>query len=252
VTVLPTREMTKRKQVEEIPLPRGPYAISADVVAADQRRRLLDALPLVVAEHGFEGTTVDRIVKAAQVRRNSFYEQFADKRDCFTAAYEIAQERLLGVLTYQCYARATLADRLRHALESGLSRLAADRGLTRLIVVEAPAAGGEISARHHEWLDRYSRLLRFAAIDSPEIAGPSAAVEPAVVGGILSRVKQMVLAGEAEALARLRPELVQFVQSFYAPLGVVPAAALATRAGRNGQAEPQPQSSEPTSVLEPA
>jgi AcrR family transcriptional regulator len=250
VTVLPTRETTKRKQREGIPLPRGPYAISADVVSADQRRRLLDALPLVVAEHGFEGTTVDQIVKVAQVRRNSFYEQFADKRDCFAAAYEIAQERLLGVLTYQCYARATLTDRLGHALESGLALLAADPGLTRLIVVEAPAAGGEIVARHHEWLDRYSRLLRFAALDSPEIAGPSTAVEPAVVGGLVSRVKQTVLAGKAEALATLWPELVQFTQSFYAPFDA--ALSAAPHAGQSGQTEPQPQSSERPSVLEPA
>src|SRR3954447_12090922 len=78
------------------------YAISAETVAADQRRRMLEALPHAVAENGFEGTTVEHIVKLGGVRRNSFYEQFANKRDCFAAAYEIAQERLLGVLTFQC------------------------------------------------------------------------------------------------------------------------------------------------------
>lgn len=128
-------------------LPPGPHAISADLVAADQRRRLLEALPRAVAENGLEGTTVDLIVKLAQVRRNSFYEQFKDKLDCFAAAYEIAQERLLGVLTFQCYTRAGLADRVGSALGAGLDLLSADPALTRLLVVEAPAAGGAISAR---------------------------------------------------------------------------------------------------------
>jgi AcrR family transcriptional regulator len=232
-------------------LPRGPYAIPIDAVAADQRRRLLEALPQVVAEHGFEATTVDQIVRVAQVRRNSFYEQFADKRDCFLAAYEIAQERLVGVVTYRCYAHASLPDRVGNALEAALSLLAAEAEMTRLIVLEAPAAGGEIAARHHEWLDRYGRLLRFAALDSPEIDGPSIAVEPAVVGGVASRIKESVLKGQAKKLPKLCTELVQFVHSFYGmPEQPAPAVDRSRRDGR--QAEPQPQSPERAGVLEPA
>jgi AcrR family transcriptional regulator len=206
---------------------------------------------VVVAEHGFEATTVDRIVKVAQVRRNSFYEQFADKRDCFSAAYEIAQGRLMGVLTYRCYAHASLSDRVGNALEAGLDLLAADPTVTRLILVEAPAAGEQIAARHHEWLDRYGRLLRFAAIDSPEADRPAATVEPAIVGGVVSRIKESVLEGQTEKLPRLCTELVQFVHSFYGSPEQAPPAV--DRSRRNGrQAEPQPQSSERTGVLEPA
>jgi AcrR family transcriptional regulator len=246
---LPTRETTEHKQ-QQVTLPRGPSAVSPEVVAANQRRRLLDALPVVVAEHGFEGTTVDQIVKAAQVRRNSFYEQFTDKRDCFAAAYQIGQERLLGVLTYQCYARASLPERVGNALAAGLELLGSDHALTQLIVVEAPAAGGKIAASHHEWLGRYGRLLRFAAINAPEVSVPSAAVEPAIAGGLLSRVKQLALARETARLPSLCPELVQFVHSFYGSPGE--AAPSSQRGRRYGQEPPQPQSSELASVLEPA
>ncbi len=246
-----TRQMNDKQTQAgaEAALPRGPHAISADAVAVDQRRRLLEALPVVVAEHGFEGATVDQIVKAAQVRRNSFYEQFSDKRDCFSAAYEIAQERLFGVLTYQCYARASLPERVSHALEAGLDLLGANPTMTRLIVVEAPAAGEAIATRHHRWLDRYGRLLRFAAIDSPEICGPSAGVEPAVIGGIVARIKQTVLDGKTQKLPKLHPELVQFVYSFYGPARE--AGSISVEVQGNGQPEPQPQSPEPAAVLEP-
>jgi len=233
------------KSPGKLPLPRGPYAISADLVAADQRRRLLEALPRAVAEHGFEATTIDQIVKLAQVRRNSFYEQFSDKRDCFAAAYEIAQERLLGVITYQCYTQAGLAPRVGSALAAGLELLAAEPVLTRLIVIEAPAAGGAIVARHHQWLDRYARLFEFAAIDSPDAAPPKASVAPAIVGGIVSRVKQLVLAGECERLPALGPELVQLTLSFYGAPGDLPSSATAAESS-------QPQSPERASVLEPA
>lgn len=233
---MPTTVANRRPN--ETPLPRGPYAISAEAVATDQRRRLLEALPRAVAEKGFEETTVDLIVKLAQVRRNSFYEQFEDKRDCFAAAYELAQERVLGVLTYQCYARAGLADRVGSAIGALLGLLADDPVLTRLTIVEAPAAGGEIVASHHRWLDRFGRLLRFAAIDSPDAASPKPEVESAIVGGIASRIKQEVLAGRVEKLPKLCPELVQFTLSFYEP-------SLPTESS-------QPQSPERDSVLEPA
>ncbi len=232
---MPASSTTQR--TNEKPLPRGPYAIAPEAVAADQRRRLLEALPLAVAERGFEETTVDQIVKLAQVRRNSFYEQFSDKRDCFAAAYELAQKRVLGVLTYRCYTGAGLADRVGKALAALLELLAEDPVLTRLVMIEAPAAGGEIVARHHRWLDRYGRLLRFAAIDSTEAARPRPEVEPAVAGGIASRIKQVVLAGEEERLPGLAPELVQFTLSFYEDS--LPDSS-------------QPQSPERDPVLEPA
>jgi AcrR family transcriptional regulator len=229
------------------PLPRGPHAISAEAIAADQRRRLLAALPRVVAEHGFEGTTVEHIVKLAQVRRNSFYEQFSDKHECFAEAYEIAQERLLGVLTFHCYTRRGLESRIGSALEAGLGLLGADPVLAHLLVVEAPAAGDEVAARHHQWLDRYGRMLQLAAVDRPGVEKLSPALEPAVVGGLVSRVKQLVLAGEAAELPGLLPELLRFTLSFYgSPEDGSPRAVHC-----RGAESAQPQSPERRSILEP-
>lgn len=234
------------KHPTETPLPRGPYAVPAKVVAADQRRRLLEALPLAIAENGLETTTVDQIVKIAQVRRNSFYEQFDDKRDCFAAAYEIAQERLLGVLTFQCYTQTGLANRANAALGAALDLLGRDTVLTRLIIIEAPSAGKELAARHHEWLDRYGRMLHFAAMGDARIVPPKPSVEPAVVGGIVSRIKQRVLAGETARLPELCPELVQFALSFYGSLEP-----LTTSVGGDSDEPPQPQSPDRSRVLEP-
>ena len=235
------------QRIAELPLPRGAFAISADAVAADQRRRMLEALPHAVAENGFEGTTVEHIVKLGQVRRNSFYEQFADKRDCFATAYEIAQERLLGVLTFQCYTRSGLADRVGAALGAGLELLAANPSLARLLVIEAPAAGEEIAVRHQQWLDRYGRLLQLAAVGSPDVAAPRPALENAILGAIVSRIKQLTLAGKTAQLPGLCPELVQLTLSYYGspePPPLVSAAA-------EGAVSSQPQSPGRRGELEP-
>lgn len=201
--------------IAEPPLPRGPYAVAPEVVAADQRRRLLVALPQVVAQKGLEAATVAQIVKLAQVRRNSFYEQFTDKESCFAAAYELAQERLLGVLTFKCYTRAGLAERVEAALTAGLELLASDPATAWMIAIEAPGAGPQLLGRHHEWLERYARMLRLAAAGVPATRSPAHQVELAIVGGILWEVAKRVVSGEAERLRDLAPNLSAFVLSFY-------------------------------------
>lgn len=234
-------------------LPRGPYAISPEIVAADQRRRLLAALPPLVAKHGFEETTVAKIVKAAKVRRNSFYEQFTDKRDCFAAAYELAQERLLGVVTFRCYTRVGLAERVEVAVAAALELLASDPAMARLIAVEAPRAGGEILARHHEWLDRYGRLLRLAAIGVGGARLPGRAIEPAMVGSVAFQVAKRVLNGEADRLADLAPEMGAHLLSFYGLPEPSPAAAPdPAPAEREGSPQPQSPSLSPSPAPAPA
>jgi TetR/AcrR family transcriptional regulator len=240
-----------QKSAAEARQSREPCASSVDAVAIDQRRRILEALPRAVAEHGFEATTVEHVVKLGGVRRNSFYEQFSDKRDCFAEAYEIAQERLLGVLTFRCYTQAGLANQIGAALGAGLDLLGTSPGLARLIVVEAPAAGEEIARRHQEWLDRFSRLLQLAAVDNPDTATPKPALEPAIVGAIISRIRQLILAGETEDLPRLRPELTQLTLSYYSSPARPPDPSVTSAVGE-GVEPAQPQSPERRTVLEPA
>jgi AcrR family transcriptional regulator len=53
----------------------------------------LAAVCEVVAEHGATGATVAHIVARAGVSRRTFYELFADREDCFLAAFDQAVER---------------------------------------------------------------------------------------------------------------------------------------------------------------
>lgn len=191
------------------------HALPPDRVANDQRERILAALPEVVAEHGYDGATVARIVARAGISRGAFYKQFRNSRDCLAVAHEAAQERLLGVLTLPCYARAGLPERVEGSLNAGLDLLVADPALARLLAVEAPAAGGEIARRHHEWLGRYGSLLRLASVDAPDARAPERSVEPVIVGGIASRIAGEVLEGRTDRLRELAPGLVAYVLAFY-------------------------------------
>jgi AcrR family transcriptional regulator len=196
-------------------LPRGRHALSPEEVLRDQRERLVDAVPRVVAECGYEAMSVADIVKAAAVSRNAFYKNFADKQECFAAAHEAGHERLFEILAGPCEVAATIDKRVEAALSSGLDAMAADPDVARLLFVEAPSAGEEIALAYHEWLRRYGVLLRSAAPDLPPQAIPAPEVEGVIVGGIASRVASEILHGRAAKLRELVAPLVEYVLAFY-------------------------------------
>lgn len=196
-------------------LPRGRHALSPEEVQADQRRRLIEAVPGAVAARGYEATSVADIVKAAAVSRNAFYANFSDKEECFAAAHEACQERLLAALKENCDRRASFEERLESALGRAFDLLAADPDLTRLIFVETPAAGEALARRYYEWLRDYGSLLRAAAPPRGEVATPAVEMDQVIVGGLASRVAGEVLEGRAGRLRRFTPHALDYVLAFY-------------------------------------
>ncbi len=199
-------------------LPRGRHALAPEQVLADQRRRLIAAVPGAVAEHGYEAMSVADIVKRAAVSRNAFYNNFADKQECFATAQEAGHERLLRTLTAACEADAPFAERLGRSLGAALEALGSDPDLARLLFVEAPSSV-ELALRHHEWLRRYGDLLSEAAPQAPSATVSSAEFAQVIVGGISTRIASEVLSGDAAKLPALAPQLSDYVAAFYAPAG---------------------------------
>ena len=199
-------------------LPRGRHALAPEEVTRDQRERLLAAVPGVVAERGYEATSVADVVKAAAVSRNAFYKSFSDKQDCVATAHDEGHERLFDVLVMHCgEPDASVAERVERSLAAALDALTREPELARFLFVEAPSAGKEIALRYHEWLGRYGTLLRSAAADKPPQSSPAPEVEGVIVGGIASRVASEVLQGRATKLRELTPSFTDYVLAFYRP-----------------------------------
>jgi AcrR family transcriptional regulator len=206
---------TGSKKDEPRRLPRGRHALAPEEVQADQRRRLVEAVPRVVAERGYEAMSVADIVKAAAVSRNAFYNNFADKQECFAAAHEACQERLLAILEQPCERGSSVEERVETALGAALDTLASEPAVARLLFVEAPAATEEIALRYHEWLRRYGTLLRSAVPQAAAKSSLAVEIDQVIVGGIASRVASEVLQGRAAQLRVLTPHFVDYVLAFY-------------------------------------
>jgi AcrR family transcriptional regulator len=207
-------------------LPRGRHALAPEQVLADQRARLLAAVPGVVAEHGYEAMSVADIVKRAAVSRNAFYKNFSDKQECFAIAHEAGHERLLEILKAPCKRGETIAERVENSLTAALEALSSDPDMARMLFVEAPSsAGEEIALRYHEWLGRYGALLRDVSPQGDGAAGAVAGMEQVIVGGIASRIASEVLKGGAAELTVLKAPLAEYVLTFYGPSQPGPEAA---------------------------
>jgi AcrR family transcriptional regulator len=133
-------------------LPPGSHGIPADVVARNQRERLVAATAEECAEAGYAEATVAAVAKRAGVSSLTFHKQFAGKRECMLAAHAELSRRLLEELD-----RAAEADRsvgspgatatpdalARSALRTSLALFAADPPSARLLTVDVLAAGPE-------------------------------------------------------------------------------------------------------------
>src|SRR3954454_21325446 len=67
--------------------PRG-HLFPRGFVSQNQRDRMLLATTELVAERGYQKTTIELIAKTARVALSTFYEHFASKEECFLAAFD--------------------------------------------------------------------------------------------------------------------------------------------------------------------
>lgn len=179
-----------------------------EFVVATQRERLLDAVSQVVAQAGYHSATVTEIVAAAGTSTKTFYEHFADKEECFLAAYDLGIEILYSHVRAAYEEQAPWPHKIRAGIEILLGLLAAEPAFARLCVVEISAAGPRGVER------RQAALASFGAFfddHDDSRGGPwpeRATVIQAVVGGIYECIYAAVVDDRAADLTSVAGPLV--------------------------------------------
>jgi AcrR family transcriptional regulator len=173
-------------------LPPGSHGIPPEIVARNQRERLVAAMAEVCAEKGYAGASVVEVSKRGGVSSVTFYKQFADKRDCLLAAHGELLGRLLEEVDRACEVEGGEGERSRAALRAVLAVLAADPPSARLLTVEVLAAGPEGVEHHDAMVEALDRRLDAGWVS---------------VAGVLALIGKLVVAGEASRLPSLEDEL---------------------------------------------
>jgi AcrR family transcriptional regulator len=188
-------------------LPRGRHGLPRRFIVHNQRERMLLAVAEAVAEQGFVTTTVADIISRARLSRRTFYEHFADKEECFLAAYDTVVEQLL-IAVRQAYDQAdSWTQKVHDGLETFLAYLAAEPAFARMCIVEVVAAGPEARGRRDAAMRVFVEFLEPGRDEAPkQLVVPRLAAE-IVVGGIYEIIYSRLQRDAADELIEMLPEL---------------------------------------------
>jgi AcrR family transcriptional regulator len=176
-----------------------------------QRSRVLAAVCEVVEERGVGGATVSHIVARAGVSRRTFYELFADREDCFLAAFDLAVERAAARVVAGFAGSGRWWERVRVALVALLVFFDEEPEMGALCVVHALGAGPRA-------LKRRAVVVRTLA-DAVEEGGgevrgdhvPGRLVAEGVVGAVLGVLHARMVEGGCKPLTDLAGPLMGMI-----------------------------------------
>lgn len=188
-------------------LPRGRHRLTREQVAGQQRFRMLYAMAEAVATRGYVATSVADVLRGAGVSRETFYQQFRSKQDCFLQALDASADVLLGAIDAAEPATGTPLERWEQLLGAYLEALAGQPALARVFLLEVYAAGPEALPR------RIAVQQQFVDVVGGVFGARSQADRfacEALVAAISSMVTLRLAAGDIEGLRGLRAPLVRF------------------------------------------
>jgi AcrR family transcriptional regulator len=170
---------------------------------------MLEAMVRVAALKGYEATTVEDVVEAAGVSRETFDETFVGKAGCFLEAYDAVIDVLVAHVStaYESTVGQPWPDRIAAALRALVDLLASEYDIARMAMVEVTAVGEDARIRYRSALGRFTYFLEEGRSASPQGEELPADTARFAIGGATSMIFDEVRAGRGPELRRILPEL---------------------------------------------
>lgn len=196
------------------PLP-GRQQLPREFIARHQRARIVRALAQGTCEKGYRAVTVADIVKRAAIARNTFYENFKSKEDCFLAAQEFAMSEALERVVTAAGELEDWPQRVRAGLAAFLDYVAEEPALARTCMVESLTAGPAAVKYYEESQQAFVSLFQLGRAVSPYGGDLPETMEEAIIGGVFWIVYQRLTVAEASTVPELLPEVLEFALTPY-------------------------------------
>lgn len=199
-------------------LPRGPHRLARKDVARHQRLRMHGAMVEAVATNGYAGTSVKQIIGLAGVSRRAFYEQFANKQECFLATFDLIAARSARTAS-DAYRAASgePAERLHASLEACTESVQANTKTACLAIVEAQTAGTMGLVHLRRASITFERMLCESFAQDPAEDRLPPPVARAIVGGMHGALSMRLCAGRAGEIPKLSNDLLDWTLLHRAP-----------------------------------
>jgi AcrR family transcriptional regulator len=199
-------------------LPKGPHGITATGVAHHQRIRMHGAMIEAIATRGYRGTSVKHVIGLAGVSRRAFYEQFANKEDCFLETFDLIVHRGVKRINHAYRSAAGCTEeRMRTAFAAFVEEMQTNSKALHLVVVDAQTAGAGGVRRLRRITATLEGLLSKDLPDTEEAEALPLPIVRAIVGGLRRAIFVRLSEGRAEDPAELSGELLGWSLLFRSP-----------------------------------
>jgi AcrR family transcriptional regulator len=195
--------------------PPGRQQLSREFITQHQRARIIAALAEETVARGYRAVTVADIVRRAGIARNTFYENFSSKQDCFLATQDYAVEEALRRVVEAATRVESWQERVDAGLAAFLQYVASEPALARTCIVESLSAGPASLARYEESLQSFVPLFRLGRKVSSRGDQLPETLEETIIGGIFWVIYQRIIRGETVQIEQLLPQLVEFALTPY-------------------------------------
>jgi AcrR family transcriptional regulator len=172
-------------------------------VSEIQRARMLSAMVEVATERGVGNASVAHVVGRSGVSRRTFYEIFADREDCFLAAFDEAVARIEDEIARAYERPGSWQTKLRAALTSLLELLEDEPAIGRLVIVESLGAGPRALEHRARTLARVIAAIDEGRGESNAKLAPASLTAEGLVGGVLSVLHARLTAKHPGSLTAL-------------------------------------------------
>jgi AcrR family transcriptional regulator len=189
----------------------GPNGIPRGQVAEIQRRRMLTAAVDAVEDVGYARMTVAQVISRARVSRKTFYDVFADREDCFLAAFDQALEQGRGRVKEAYDSQSSWREAIRVALATLLASMDEEPGLTKLCVVEAQTGGPKVLERRAEAFTQMARAIDAGRGTSGATGAPPEVTAEGLVGALFAVIHTRVLQAQDGPLLDLLGPLMSMI-----------------------------------------
>jgi AcrR family transcriptional regulator len=211
---MPTDETTDAAVSQLERLPRGRHKLTREQVETSQRDRIMRAMAEAVGELGYVKTTVAEVLKRAGVSRETFYAQFADKHECFIAAFDRSADemitRMQAAFEEVSAGGGSEEDRISLMLTAFLELLAEEPGIARTYYIEVYAAGQD-AIEHRVTIQAGIVDLMLGLLGA--VKDEDRFTLQATMAAVGAIVTQVVSLGQTENLPYLQPQLLEFVKT---------------------------------------
>ena len=190
-------------------------AVGIGSVSSPKRETILTGMLEEVGSAGYDATSVRTVLDRACLYRQAFYDDFADKDDCYRCAYDA------GVARVEALAADAAADeegwraKLRTGLGAILGFLDSEPDVGRALFVEVHAAGAESLERRAEAMKKAADFIDLARLDPDVSEAPPPITSEGVVAGIHAVVHSRLSTGADAGFRELLPEFMYVAVLLY-------------------------------------